>query len=226
VKEIIRKRLKEYSDNNYKEFLAKLIPNLDKSLILGVRTPILKKLAKELYNEADINSFLEDLPHKYLEENLLHVFIISLYKDFNKTIDFVSKFLPYVNNWAVCDQLNPLCFNKNKTILLEYLNKFLKTNQNYHIRFSIRMYMKYFLDENFKMEYALKISNIKSDDYYVKMMISWYFATALFKQYDKIIPLLESKKFDKWINNKIIQKSLESYRISDLHKEYLKTLKI
>ncbi len=222
----IQKFLFENQDIGYRDFQSKLIPNVDKSYFIGVRTPILRKYAKELLKTGDINAFFAELPHKYFDENQLHAFILSGIKDFDECIKETERFLPYVDNWATCDQLSPKCFKKNKSELLKYINNWLKSDKTYTVRFAIGMLMSHFLDEDFDEKYLTTVANVKSDEYYINMMIAWYFATALAKQYESTLPFIENKVLDKWTHNKAIQKAVESYRITDEQKVYLRTLKI
>lgn len=221
----IRKKLKNLQDAGYRSMQVTIIPNIDPDTIIGVRTPALRQFAKELSKRDDISSFLEDLPHKFFEENQLHAFILSGMKDAVKCIEHVDAFLPYVDNWATCDQMSPKIFRKNKELLLEYVEKWIESDHTYIRRFAVGMLMEHFLDEDFKTSYLTKVSKIRSDEYYVNMMTAWYFATALAKQYDAALPVLEKQKLDKWTHNKTIQKAVESYRITPEQKEYLKTLK-
>lgn len=203
-----------------------IIPTVDPDSIIGVRTPALRSFAKELSKREDIDTFLNDLPHKYFEENQLHAFILSGMKDAAKAIELVDKFLPFVDNWATCDQMSPKVFKKHKDLLLEYTDKWIKSDLTYVKRFGIGMLMEHFLDEDFKTTYLTKVSKIRSDEYYVNMMIAWYFATALAKQWESALPFLEERKLSPWTHNKAIQKAVESYRITDEQKEFLKSLKI
>ena len=212
-------------DNNYKEFQSKLIPNINKDTILGIRTPALRRMAKDIFNSNERNIFLNDLPHKYYEENLIHFFIVSMIKDFEECINEVEKFLPYVDCWPVSDQATPKVFKKNHSKLLPYVKKWIKSKHVYTSRFGIRILMNEYLDNDFKKEYLKIVSNIKSDEYYLKMMIAWYFATALAKRYDETIYYFENHLLDDWIHKKAIQKAIESYRVTDKHKSYLRTLK-
>ena len=220
----IQKVLKEQQDKSYMELQKKIIPGSKE--IIGVRTPFLRNYAKELSKKEDIEVFLSDLPHSYFEEDQLHSFIISLTKDYSKCIGQVNAFLPFVNNWATCDQMSPKIFRKNKKELIKEINKWLKSKDTYTVRFGIKMLMDHFLDEDFDIRYVEKVAKIRSDEYYINMMTAWYFATALAKQYDAVIPFIENKKLDTWTHNKAIQKSVESYRIEDGQKAYLKALKI
>lgn len=222
----IRQQLFQQQDCKYREFQAKLLPSLDAETIIGVRTPILRRLAKELYREPDFSDFLNDLPHRYFEENQLHAFLISEIKDFDRCMEALNPFLPYVDNWATCDQMSPGIFRKHKGRLLEPIQVWLGSSQTYSVRFAVGMLMRYFLDADFEPEYPRRIAAIRSDAYYVNMMIAWYFATALAKQYEAIVPFLEEPHLDTWTHNKAIQKALESHRISAEQKQYLRTLKI
>ena len=222
----IQEELFKLQDIKYKDFSSKLIPNVSKDYFIGVRTPDLRKYAKELVKEEDIDKFLNDLPHKYFDENQLHAFILSELKDYDKCIEYINKFLPYVDNWATCDQMSPKIFKKNTDKLINEIKIWIRSKETYTIRFGICALMQYFLDDNFKKEYLGMISKIRSDEYYVNMMIAWFFATALAKQYDATIPYIENNKLDKWVHNKTIQKAIESYRITPVQKEYLKSLKI
>ena len=225
IREEIRQRLFELQDVSYRDFQVKLIPTVETESMIGVRTPALRKLAREYGRREEIGVFLQDLPHKYFDENQLHAFIVSGIKDFETCIMNVEKFLPYVDNWATCDQMSPKVFKKHKDLLLEYTDKWIKSDLTYVKRFGIGMLMEHFLDEDFKTSYLTKVSKIRSDEYYVNMMIAWYFATALAKQYDATLPYIEKQKLDIWTHNKSIQKAVESYRITPEQKAYLKTLK-
>lgn len=222
----IQKRLFSLQDKTYGEFQAKLIPTVNKDRIIGVRTPELRRLAKEFYRQGNTEDFLADVPHRYFEENQLHAFIISEIKDYNTCVNEVSRFLPYIDNWATCDQLSPKVFKKHKEELLVKIKEWIKDGKTYTVRFAIKMLMDHFAEEDFKQEYPLAVASVKSEEYYVNMMRAWYFATLLAKQYEAVIPLIENKILDKRTHNTAIQKSLESYRIKDEQKEYLKGLKI
>ena len=221
----IRIELSNLQDLKYRDLQITTIPSVASDRITGVRTPQLRALAKELSKREDISLFLEDLPHKLFEEDQLHAFILSGMKDAEECIRLVDKFLPYVDNWATCDQMSPKVFKKNKKLLLEYVNTWIKSDKTYVKRFAIGMLMEHFLDEDFKPSYLSKVAKIRSDEYYVNMMIAWYFATALAKQYDRTLPFIEEQKLDKWTHNKSIQKAVESYRITPEQKDYLKTLR-
>lgn len=221
----ITDKLFKLQDKKYQEMQFKIIPNINNSTIIGVRTPEIRKLAKELIKENNYKSFLEELPHKYFDENQLHAFIISEIKDYDECLDYTNKFLPYIDNWATCDQMSPKVFKKNKDNLLKEIKVWIKSKETYTIRFAIGMLMSYFLDEDFDKKYLELVSKIKSKEYYVNMMIAWYFATALAKQYKDTIIYLENNKLDTWVHNKTIQKAIESYRITNEQKEYLRSLK-
>ena len=222
----LHKNLKKLQDLKYRDMQVKIIPNLEPSSIIGVRTPELKAMAKEILKSGDYEDFLNDLPHKYFEENQLHAFIVSGMKDADECFEELEKFLPYVDNWATCDQMSPKIFKKHKDELLKRVKVWIASGEPYTIRFGVGMLMEHFLDDNYDTKYPAMVAKLRSDEYYVNMMIAWYFATALAKQYDTIIPYIEKKKLDKWTHNKAIQKSVESYRITDEQKAYLKTLKI
>ena len=219
-------KLFSMQDKKYRELQIKTIPNIDPDTIIGVRTPELRKFAKELFKNNKYKDFIEELPHKYFDENQLHAFIIFESKDYDECINLVNKFLPYINNWATCDQGTSKLFKKHTDELLIEIKKWIKSKETYTIRFGISSLMRYYLDDNFKPEYLEMVSKIKSDEYYVNMMKAWYFATALAKQYDEAIKYIENKKLDIWTHNKTIQKAIESYRITDKQKDYLRSLKI
>lgn len=215
----------EHQDTKYKDFHAKLIPTVPYELIIGVRIPDLRKLAKEVYKSNDYKDFLSALPHEYYEEDNLHAFLIENIKDFKTAIAETEKFLPYIDNWATCDSFFPAVFKKNTDKLLPYVLKWIKSDKTYTIRYGIVILMKLYSDENFDEILLEKVSTIKSDEYYVKMAVAWYFAELLAKQYDKTIPFIENNVLDNWTHNKAIQKATESFRISVEIKEHLKTLK-
>ena len=226
IREEIRQRLFELQDVPYRDFQAKLIPTIDPESMIGVRTPALRKLAREYGRREDINEFLQDLPHKHFDENQLHAFIISGIKDFETCIMNVEKFLPYVDNWATCDQMSPTVFKKKRQELLPYILEWMKSDSTYTVRFGIGMLMQHYLDEDFNPSYPEMVAGIKSEEYYISMMAAWYFATALAKQYDTVLPYIEEKRLDSQTHNRAIQKAVESYRITQEQKAYLKTLKI
>ena len=222
----IRKELFRHQDIKYRDFQYSLIPTVNPESIIGVRTPVLKDLAKQFARHEDIGLFLDDLPHRYFDENQLHAFIISGIRDYELCMAEVIRFLPYIDNWATCDQLSPKVFRKHRPELAEQIRLWIDSDQMYTVRFGIGMLMQYFLDEDFDPAYPEMAAGIRSDEYYINMMISWYFATALAKQYDAVLPYIEKRQLDVWTHNKTIQKAVESYRITPDHKEHLKTLRI
>ena len=226
IKREIEQQLKSLADEKYRNMQVTIIPTVAPETIIGVRTPELRKIAKELAKRSDVSDFLSDLPHKYFEENQLHAFVLSEMKDFDSCIRYVDAFLPYVDNWATCDQMSPKIFKKHKKELLSWIDIWISSKETYTVRFAIGMLMEHFLDEDFDPAYPKMVSKVRSEEYYVNMMIAWYFATALAKQYDSILPYIEKKKLSDWTHNKAIQKSVESYRITDEQKAYLKTLKV
>lgn len=221
VTELFRMR-----DADYALLQAKIIPTVAADRIIGVRTPALRAFAKALYKDRDKEDFLSCTPHQYFDENQLHAFVISLEKDFDKCIAEVDAFLPFIDNWATCDQLSPKAFKREPEKLLQYIQSWIKSDQTYTVRFAIGMLMQHFLDECFETGYADMVAEVRSEEYYINMMIAWYFATALAKQYERTVPYLEGRCLDGWVHNKAIQKSVESYRITDEQKAYLKTLKV
>lgn len=221
----VYERLSKFKDDEYREFQSKLVPNISKDTILGVRTPDMRKIAKDVFGTKEGNDFLKKLPHKYYEENLVHFFLIAMIKDFDECIKETERFLPYIDCWPVCDQSSPKAFKKKHEELLPYIKKWIDSDHVYTSRFGMRMLMNEFLDADFKPEYLKWVSSKKGEDYYLKMMVAWYFATALAKQYDASIVYFEKRKLDDWCHKKAIQKAIESYRVSDEHKEYLRTLK-
>lgn len=221
----IRDRLFDLQDKEYGIFQANLTPGIDKEKFIGVRVPLVRKLANEIYKEGGYEEFLSMLPHKYYDEDMLHGLILSEEKDFAKCIKGVEAFLPYVDNWAVCDIMSPKCFKKNKKLLLEYIEEWIKSDHVYTCRFAMGMLLKHYLDDDFKIDYLDMVSSVRSNEYYINMMIAWYFATALAKQWESTVPYLTERKLDRWTHNKTIQKARESYRITSEQKEYLKQLK-
>ena len=233
TKEQIRERLFNMRDLKYRDFSASLMPTLNKESIIGVRVPDLRAFAKKLvsnsYSEKDffeIDVFLSDLPHDFFEENNLHAFIVSDIKNFSECIKRVEQFLPFVDNWATCDSFRPACFSTHKNELLPYINKWISSDRPYTVRFGIEILMLHFLDDGFSAEHPETVSKIRSKEYYVNMMIAWYFATALAKQYENVIFYLEKKVLPCRVHNKTIRKACESYRITKEQKEYLRALKI
>lgn len=226
ISEDIRDRLFELRDEKFAAFQANLTPSLRLDDFIGVRTPVLRKLAKEIAQRSDTGEFLTDLPHRYFDENQLHALIISLEKDFSVCIAETEAFLPCIDNWATCDQLLPKIFAKHRDELMPHIVKWLSSEQTYTVRFGIGMLMRHFLGENFDTKYADMVADVHSDEYYINMMRAWYFATALAKNYDEVLPYITQHRLDKWTNNKSIQKSVESFRITNEQKKFLRTYKI
>ena len=222
----IRETLFSLRDEKFAAFQARLIPNVSPQRIIGVRTPALRKLAKTLRGSGEAEEFLKALPHDFFEENNLHAFLLCEMKDFDACVQAVEDFLPYVDNWATCDQMSPRVFRKNKQALLPYIRCWIASERCYTRRFGTGMLMSHFLDEDFREEYLRLVSDKRSEEYYVNMMIAWYFATALAKQYEAALPYLENRRLDPWVHNKTIQKAVESFRVSDEHKACLRALKI
>ncbi|MBR6045239.1 MAG: DNA alkylation repair protein [Ruminococcus sp.] len=222
----IRQRLLSMEDKPYKEFHSKLINTVPPERIIGIRVPEKKKLASEYAKREDISAFLADLPHYYYEEYDLHAFIVMKIKDFGRALAETERLLPYIDNWATCDSFCPPVFSKHRQELLPSISKWLASEHTYTVRFGIGMLMKLYLDDDFKPEYPEAVAAIKSEEYYIRMMQAWYFATALSKQYESILPYLTENRLDKWVHNKTIQKAVESFRITDEQKAYLKTLRI
>ena len=221
----IQKELFSLQDKEYMKFLSKLTPNVSEDTIIGVRIPEIRKLAKKLVKNNEYEDFLKELPHKYYDENLLHGAIISENKDFENCIELLDNFLPFVDNWAVCDTISPKIFKKNKKELIEKIKEWSQSDKTYTCRFGVEMLMTHFLDEDFKKEYLEMVANIHSEEYYVKMVVAWFFATALAKQWDYAVIYLENNRLDVWVHNKTIQKARESLRILEDKKGYLKGLK-
>ena len=226
ISEDIRKELFSLQDVQYRDFQAGLIPGVPPESMIGVRTPALRSLAKQLAKREEIGSFLQELPHRYFDENQLHAFILSELKDYVRCMDGVCRFLPFVDNWATCDQLSPKVFRKHRPELLVHIREWLSSDQPYTVRFATGMLMEHFLDEDFDPAYPEMVARICSEEYYVNMMIAWYFATALAKQYEAVLPYLETRQLGRWTHNKTIQKAVESYRIPDERKAVLKSLRI
>lgn len=221
----LQKELLNISDSKYALFQSKLTPGIDPNLFIGVRVPVLRKFAKDFIKREESKQFFEELPHKYYDENMLHALLISEMKNFDEITANLNKFLPYVDNWAVCDIMSPKSLKKDKTRLIECIKEWIKSKHTYTCRFGIEMLMSFYLDKDFKIEYLKLVADIKSDEYYVNMMVAWFFATALTKKWNETLPYIENKLLDVWTHNKTIQKAIESYRIDDEQKAYLRTLK-
>ena len=223
---IIREKLFSLSDAAYGDFQSALMPSVPREKIIGVRTPILRKYASKIAKTPFAAEFLLDLPHKYYEEDNLHAFLIEKIKDFDEALACLDKFLPFVDNWATCDGMNPKALLKDKVHLLEKIDEWISSSHTYTVRYGIGTIMRHFLGEDFDVSFHEKVANVKSDEYYVNMMAAWYFATALAKQYEKTLPFLIERKLSPWVHNKTIAKATESFRITKEQKDFLKSLKI
>lgn len=221
----LQKRLFELQDTKYRDFHSKLIPDIEKERIIGIRTPVLRRFAKEFGKTAEAADFLEELPHDYYEENNLHIMLLTQVQDFGKCLEQIEKFLPYIDNWATCDLPLPKCFAKHKEELLEHIRSWIASGETYTIRYGMGVLMRLYLDEDFRPEYPEWVIGVSSEEYYVNMMIAWYLATALVKQWDTVIPYLEERRLSPWVHRKTIQKAVESYRITPEQKGYLKGLR-
>ena len=216
-------------DKTYKDFHSKLMPTINPNSIIGIRVPVLRDYAKKLFKENSIeslNSFLKNLPHEFYEENNIHAFIIEKINNFDECIFYLEEFLPYIDNWATCDMLNPKIFKTNCEKLLEKIYQWINSDSVYTVRFAIGMLMRFFLDEKFETKYLDLVSSINSEEYYINMMRAWFFATALAKQYDQTLPYIKNYSLDKWTHNKTIQKANESFRITKDQKEELKKFRL
>ena len=222
----IRAQLFALQDKEYQIFYSRLMPTLPPETVIGVRVPLLRKLAKQLADTPEAEAFLQELPHFYCEENALHAFLLESVRDYDTALAATERFLPYVDNWATCDSLSPRVFAENRARLLPLIDEWLRSRDTYAVRFGIEMLMNHFLDEDFKPEYLAKVATVKSGEYYINMAAAWYFATALAKRYEETLPFFEEKRLDAWVHNKAIQKASESFRVTNEHKAYLKTLKI
>ena len=222
----IIERLNAMNDPAYAEFQRKLIPTAAPETVIGVRTPDLRKLAKELIQNSEADAFVNRLPHAYFDENQLHAFILSEDRDFARCLSRVSAFLPYVDNWATCDQMSPKVFKKHKAELLPVIEQWLHSDHMYTVRFAVGMLMEHFLDADFDPRYLEWVSQVRSGEYYVNMMIAWYFATALAKQYDFALPYIRDRRLAPWTHNKAIQKAAESFRVPPERKAELKACKV
>lgn len=225
--EQITRQLFEMQDLKYRDFNAKLIPGTEKERIIGVRTPDLRKYAKKLYKSGEWKEFVRELPHTYHEENALHGYILGEIKtDYEEMMEELERFLPYVENWAVCDTISPKIFRKYPDRVYEKIQQWVKSGHVYTVRFGVVTLLQFFLDENFDPQMLELAAGIHREEYYIKIAVAWYFSTALAKQYEAALPLLESRTLDPWIQNKTIQKAIESYRIREEQKQYLRTLKV
>lgn len=221
----IQQQLFQWQDPQYKSFQEKLVPTVAPERIIGVRLPQLRAYAKELAKDEARGPFLQALPHRYQEEMLLHVLVLLYEKDFERLIAETERVLPYIDNWAVCDTFSPKCFRRHTEELLPYIDRWLVSEHEYTVRFGIKMLMDFYLDEAFSPLYLEKVATVRHDAYYVRMMAAWYFATALAKQYDAAVPYFTEQRLETWTHSKAIQKAVESYRVTDEHKAYLKTLR-
>ena len=223
--ENLEKQLFEMQDLKYRDFHSKLLPGIDRETIIGIRTPMLRRFTKEFAETLEAELFLKDLPHRYYEENNMHMMIITSISDYKTCLAEIQRFLPYINNWATCDSPLPKCFDKNKEDILERAKKWIAADTTYVKRYGMGVMMRLFLDEDFKEEYIQLVAGVKSEEYYVNMMIAWYMATALAKQWDAAIPYIQEHRLSEWVHRKSIQKAVESYRITPEQKEYLKGLR-
>lgn len=222
----IQEKLFTLKDSEYRAFHAALIPNIDKETIIGVRTPALRAYAKELRGSAAADAFLRALPHVYYEENNLHGMLLSEIKDYETCVEELDRFLPFVDNWATCDLIRPKVFPRHPEKLIAEIRRWMASRETYTVRFGMEMLMTHFLDGNFREEYLAPVADLRSEEYYVRMMQAWFFATALAKQYEAAVVYIEQRRLEPWTHNKAIQKARESFRVSDERKAYLKTLKI
>ena len=220
--EEIQKHLFELQDMAYRDFHSRLMPGIDKETIIGIRVPVLRKYAKSIAGTELSEKFIKELPHRYYEENNLHMMLITGIKDYDRCISEIERFLPYIDNWATCDFPAPNCFETHKEELLPFIKWWIDSGETYMVRFGIGMLMRLYLDTDFDPEYVRIVAEVKSDEYYVNMMIAWYMATALAKQWDVVIPYIEEHRMPDWVHRKTIQKAVESYRITDEQKRYLK----
>lgn len=225
-KQSLQEKLYSLQDKKYQSFQYKLIPTIDANTIIGVRTPDLRVLAKEMNKDKYVEEFINDLPHTYFEENQIHSFLIGMQKDYDKTLVMINDFLPYIDNWATCDQATPVALKKNPEKTITEIKKWISIGNTYYIRYGIGVLLALFLDDLFKEEYLQIVASVKSEEYYVEMMQGWYFATALAKQYDAAIKYIENGLLDKIVNNITIKKAIESYRITEVQKEYLRKYRI
>ena len=225
MKKIVE-QLFQLQDVAYKDFQCRLMPNIDRDAVIGVRTPQLRAFAKKIKGSKDAEELISQLPHRYYEENNIHAFLIETIKDYNECINALDLFLPYVDNWATCDMMTPKVLKKDLRALLSKIRVWIRSGHVYTVRYAIKLLMSFYLDDEFDVEYLDIVSSVCSDEYYINMMVAWYFATALAKQYEVTVVYIEGKKLSPWVHNKAIQKACESFRITDDRKKYLKTLRI
>ena len=221
----IQDRLFALQDPEYRLFQSRLMPTVDPARVIGVRTPDLRKLSRELAGTEQAAAFVRQLPHDYYEENNLHGLLIASLRDYGETVAALESFLPHVDNWATCDLLHPRAFDKCPEALPDQLFRWLQSDGTYTVRFAMGMLMSLYLDEAFRPRYADWVAGVKSEEYYVNMMAAWYFATALAKRWDDVFPYLTDHRLPVWTHNKAIQKAIESRRISPEQKQILRSLK-
>ncbi len=226
ITEEIREELFRLRDTEYRDFQVRLIPSVEPDQVIGVRTPALRKYARQLAKREDAEAFLRDLPHRFFDENQLHAFMISEIKDYEACLEEVERFLPYVDNWATCDQLSPRVFKRNRQELIREIRNWIDSDRTYTVRFGLGMLMSHFLDEDFDPAFLDLAAGVRSEEYYIRMMIAWYFATALAKQYVAALPYIENRRLEPWTHNRTIQKAVESFRVSPEQKDYLRSLRI
>lgn len=221
----IRERLLANQDPSYKDFQCKLMPTVERDTVIGVRTPVLRRLAKEFGKTKEAEVFLKDLPHAYYEENNVHACLIQGMTDYAACVAALDAFLPWVDNWATCDMMTPRVLGKHKDKLLFEITRWMASEHPYTVRFGIRMLMAFYLDEGFDSAYLERVAAVQSEEYYVRMMVAWYFATALAKQWEATVPYIEQRRLPLWTHGKAIQKAVESYRVSNEQKAYLRMLR-
>ena len=218
-------RLRQRADEGYRAFHMRLVPNVEPARILGVRVPEVRALARSLAGTPKAEAFLRELPHEYYEENNLHAFLLERERDYGALIEGLNRFLPFVDNWATCDSLSPALFKKHPDGLPEQALQWMQSDQTYTVRFGIGVLMRYYLDEGFRPEYAERVAAVRSEEYYVRMMVAWYFATALAAREEDVLPYLTGRRLDPWTHRKAIQKAIESNRITPERKQFLRTLR-
>ena len=218
-------RLRQRADEGYRAFHMRLVPNVEPARILGVRVPEVRALARSLAGTPKAEAFLRELPHEYYEENNLHAFLLERERDYGALIEGLNRFLPFVDNWATCDSLSPALFKKHPDGLPEQALQWMQSDQTYTVRFGIGVLMRYYLDEGFRPEYAERVAAVRSEEYYVRMMVAWYFATALAAREEDVLPYLTGRRLDPWTHRKAIQNAIESNRITPERKQFLRTLR-
>ena len=223
--EEIQKHLFELQDMAYRDFHSRLMPDTDKETVIGIRVPVLRKYAKSIAGTELSEKFIKELPHHYYEENNLHMMLITRIKDYDKCLSEVERFLSYIDNWATCDLPAPKCFEKHKKELITVIRKWISSEKIYVVRYGIGLLLRLYLDADFDPAYLELVTAVQSEEYYVNMMIAWYLATALAKQWEETIPYLEERRLSEWVHRKTIQKAVESYRITKEKKEYLRSLR-